>query len=141
MAAHWPSDVAPAGRRQLALAGLAIAGLAYVAAVDPHRRRLLAPRCPTKLITGLDCPACGGVRMTHDLLHGDLRAALHDNPFMLIAAPLMAGAAWRRWSRGDAGEVMEVSNESAMLIGGASLAWTIVRNLPRWPLKPTMRTV
>ena len=39
---------------------------------DPHRPGFAFPACPFKLLTGWNCPACGGLRMTHDLLHGDL---------------------------------------------------------------------
>jgi len=50
-------------------------GLAYVGLADPHNPDFVFPACPFKLLTGWNCPACGGLRMTHDLLHGDLAAA------------------------------------------------------------------
>lgn len=52
------------------------------------------PRCPSKLITGLDCPACGVQRALHAALHGDIGAAWHFNPFLLIGLPYLLLATW-----------------------------------------------
>jgi len=113
------------------------AALAYVAIADPHRPGTLLPRCPTKLITGLDCPACGGLRLAHDLLHGDLEAALHDNPFLLLCSPALAVLLWRG-RKGRAAGSEAVPDRVAYTLAGAALAWTVVRNLPGRPLKPTV---
>ena len=43
----------------------------YVWAVDPNAGGTY-PVCPTQALLGVDCPACGGLRGTHSLLHGDL---------------------------------------------------------------------
>ena len=63
------------------------AGLAYIGLADPHRPGSLFPPCPFKLLTGWNCPACGGLRMIHDLLHGDLAAAVVDNVVLLVGLP------------------------------------------------------
>src|SRR5487761_1392718 len=77
--------------------GGALAALAYLVVRDPHRPG--APlACPVKLATGLDCPGCGGLRMVHDLLHGRLRAATHDNPFLLVTGPLLGALLLRSGS-------------------------------------------
>ena len=60
---------------------LAVGALTYIGLVDPHQPGALFPACPFKLLTGWNCPACGGLRMTHDLLHGNLSAAVVDNVF------------------------------------------------------------
>jgi hypothetical protein len=62
------------------------AALTYVGLVDPHRPGSAFPGCPFKLLTGWNCPACGGLRMAHDLLHADLSAAVVDNVFLLVEA-------------------------------------------------------
>src|SRR6202042_888467 len=69
-------------------AGL-MAGFAYLRAVDPHDPRAVMPFCPVKRISGLDCPACGSLRVVHDLLHADARSALYDNAFLLISSPAL----------------------------------------------------
>ena len=64
--------------------------LGYVGLVDPHSSTSLYPQCLFKLLTGWNCPACGGLRMTHDLLHGDLAASIIDNVFLLVGIPIFA---------------------------------------------------
>nr|MDT0526169.1 DUF2752 domain-containing protein [Streptomyces sp. DSM 41633] len=78
--------------RYSALGGGAVlvGSLVYIGLDDPHRPGFPFPPCPFKLITGWNCPACGGLRMTHDLLHGDLGAAVVDNAFALVGLPLLA---------------------------------------------------
>lgn len=123
--------------RRVGIAAAAVAALAYVAIADPHRPGTLLPRCPTKLVTGLDCPACGGLRLAHDMLHGDLEAAVHDNPFLLLCSPALAVLVWRSRS-GQRPGFAAVPDRVAYSLAGAALAWTVVRNLPGWPLKPTV---
>jgi hypothetical protein len=47
------------------------------------------PRCFFRVITGWDCPGCGGLRAAHQLLHGDVRAAFALNPLLVLAFPLV----------------------------------------------------
>ena len=49
-----------------------------------------APKCPFKLLTGLDCPACGGQRALHSLLNGDLYASFLYNPFLWLMLPYVS---------------------------------------------------
>jgi Protein of unknown function (DUF2752) len=52
--------------------------------------------CPFRVVTGWDCPLCGGTRMGDALLHGDLGAAFGFNPLALIGLLIMGvlGALW-----------------------------------------------
>jgi Protein of unknown function (DUF2752) len=109
-------------------------GLAYVGLVDPHRSGSLFPPCPFKLLTGWECPGCGGLRMTHDLLHGDLAAAVMDNLFLLVGIPLLA--AFALWRRRHGQRVLTVPVGAVVVV--AAVAWTVVRNLPGFPLVPTI---
>ncbi len=131
----------PSTRRNRLLIGLgtgaALAGsLAYIGLGDPHSPRFVFPACPFKALTGWNCPACGGLRMTHDLLHGDLAAAFVDNAFLLIGLPLLLAFVIVQRSRGRrvAGTPMLV------VIIAVSVAWTVARNLPGFPLVPTVLT-
>ncbi|MGV0742764.1 DUF2752 domain-containing protein [Mycolicibacterium sp. XJ870] len=108
-------------------------GLAYIGMADPHRPGFLVPLCPFKAITGWNCPACGGLRMTHDLLHGDIGAAVVDNVFVLVGLPLLAAWIVLRWRLGR--RLFPVSAVVAIVV--LSVAWTVVRNLPGFPLVPT----
>ena len=113
---------------------LALGALGYVGLVDPHRPGSPFPPCPFKLITGLNCPACGGLRMTHDLLHGDLGAAAVDNVFLLIGLPLLG--MWWLWRRRRG--LPAFPPAAVAVIAVAAVVWTVVRNLPRFPLVPTV---
>ncbi|MBS1693196.1 MAG: DUF2752 domain-containing protein [Actinobacteria bacterium] len=113
---------------------VALAGLAYVGLGDPHRPGFLFPGCPFKMLTGWNCPACGGLRMTHDLLHGDIATAVVDNVFLLVGLPLLTVWILARWRLGRT--IMPMP--AVVVIVVAAAAWTVVRNLPGFPLVPTV---
>jgi hypothetical protein len=108
-------------------------GLAYVGLSDPHRPGFLSPGCPFKLLTGWNCPACGGLRMTHDVLHGDVAAAIVDNVFLLVGLPLLAIWLLVRWRANRS--LMPIPATVTIFV--AAIAWTVVRNWPGFPLVPT----
>jgi hypothetical protein len=113
-----------------------VGGLAYVGLGDPHSPGFVFPVCPFKALTGWNCPACGGLRMTHDVLHGDLGAAVVDNVFLLVGLPLLAVWLLVRWRRGQSLMPIPV----IVVIAMAAITWTVVRNLPGFPLVPTLLT-
>lgn len=117
----------------LATAALGAGALAYIGLADPHRPGFLFPPCPFKAITGWNCPGCGGIRMTHDLLHADVGSALVDNAFALIVLPLLA--VWIVIRRRQGRKVFPLTMIIALTLG--VIAWTVVRNLPGFPLVPT----
>ncbi len=43
------------------------------------------PKCPVKLLTGLQCPSCGIQRAAHAMLHGDFYGALRQNWFLIFS--------------------------------------------------------
>ncbi len=113
-----------------------VAVSAYLMAVDPHDPRVAMPTCPVKLLTGLDCPACGGLRLAHDVLHRDVRAGLHDNPFLLLCSPLLAYLVGLHVHAVLSDRTVHLPRPPAYTLAGAALAWMVVRNLPWWPLTP-----
>jgi len=116
--------------------GALLAGaLGYVGLVDPHNLGSLYPPCPFKLLTGWNCPFCGGLRMTHDLLHGDLAAAVNDNVFAFVGIPLLAG--WVLLRRNHGGR-NPLPMPAVVTITALTALWTVVRNLPGFPLVPTV---
>lgn len=128
------------GRERSLLGGVVcvLVGLGYLRGADPHDPFTPMPVCPTKRVTGLDCPACGGLRLVYDLLHGDLRAARRDNPFLLICSPLLVYLLVRQAGARRQGEPAPIPPALAYGLSGSALTWMILRNLPAWPLKPTM---
>lgn len=70
-----------------ATAGLLAAALLYV--FSPSESGLFPP-CPFHALTGWYCPGCGSLRALHQLLHGDILAAMHLNPLMVLSLPFVA---------------------------------------------------
>ena len=118
----------------LGMGALLGGAVAYVGFVDPHRSGSVFPACPFKLLTGLNCPACGGLRMTHDLLHGDLAAAAVDNVFLLVGLPALLAWVLVRWR---ARRPM-FTTPAIAVIAVLVVTWTVIRNLPGFPLVPTI---
>jgi hypothetical protein len=101
--------------------------------VNPHQHQVFAP-CPFHALTGLYCPACGGLRMVHDLLHGDFAMAFHDNA-LAIPAVIIGFAAWLNWTvsrwRGRPAPARPAWLSPVIIV--VLIAWTVVRNLPWAP--------
>src|ERR1700758_5585919 len=110
--------------------------LGYIGLVDPPRPGSFFPLCPFRLLTGLNCPGCGALRMTHDVLHGDLVAAIKDNVLLLVGIPLLVGWVLLRRRRGKSPMTLPATVTVVITL----LAWTVVRNLPGFPLVPTLLT-
>jgi hypothetical protein len=116
-------------------AGALFAGaLGYVGLVNPHDPHSAYPLCPFKWLTGWNCPLCGGLRMTHDLLHGDLLATINDNLFALVGLPMLAVWVVLRLRSGK--RPLPMAGAVGILV--AATVWTVVRNLPGFPLVPTI---
>lgn len=132
------TNAGSAGRHRLYIAagtGLTLGcALTYVALADPHSPTSIYPACPFKWLTGWNCPFCGGLRMTHDLLHGDVVAGIHDNVFLLVGIPLLVVWLLVRRGRGQAWPPRAAL--LTMLV--ATITWTVLRNLPAFPLFPTV---
>lgn len=129
----------PAGRLNrvvLGIGALLAAALTCIGLVDPHDPESFFPVCPFRLLTGWNCPGCGGLRMIHDVLHGHLAAAAADNLLLLVGIPLSACWALLRQRR----EKSPLTIPAMAAVVSALLAWTVVRNLPGFPLVPTLLT-
>ena len=116
-------------------AGTLFAGaLGYVALVRSHHRGSALPACPFKTLTGWNCPACGGLRMTHDLLHGDFAAAVVDNVYLLVGIPALI--AWLVLPQPNRTVGRPPGDVVVVLV--SAITWTVIRNLPGFPLVPTL---
>ena len=71
--------------------------------------------------------------MTHDLLNGDIGAAVVDNVFLLVGLPMLALWLVLRWRTGR--RLMPRSAIAVVIV--AAVGWTVIRNLPGFPLVPT----
>jgi hypothetical protein len=72
----------------LLAAGFLLVGLALYL-FNPAENRFY-PGCLFHNWTGLDCPGCGALRATHQLLHGHITAAFHFNALYVCSLPVLA---------------------------------------------------
>jgi hypothetical protein len=71
----------------LVIAGLALVSGGLLFAVNPAEHAIY-PACWLYATTGLRCPGCGGLRATHELLHGNLAVAWALNPLAVLLVPI-----------------------------------------------------
>jgi len=83
-------------RGPIAVGVLGVVATAYVGLVDPNEAGHY-PLCPTKYLTGVDCPGCGGLRAVHSLATGDVGGALDHNAFAVLVLVPLGVLLWARW--------------------------------------------
>jgi hypothetical protein len=121
-----------------AVTGIGLLGaLAIVYSFDPAEGGY--PLCLFHQLTGLHCPGCGTLRAIHQLLHGNIGAALAWNPLAVCLLPaLAASAVWTYGLRGS------MSNQPARVRPRGAFNWAwflllvivafgILRNIPVYP--------
>ena len=120
----------------IALAALGFAGVALLYTFDP-RNPGAYPICPFLGLTGYHCPGCGTLRALHQLLYGNVIAALGYNPLTMLSLPFVA------YSLADgAMRVFRIANLPrvfvphqliwALFVG--IVAFWVLRNVPVEPL-------
>lgn len=89
------------------------------------------PKCPVKVLTGLDCPGCGSQRALHALLTGDVAAAFRFNALLLLLLPYVAVIAVLEFSGRRHLRLYRVlgSQAAIAIVLVLVVAWTVVRNL------------
>jgi hypothetical protein len=123
------------GRGKIIIAAglvLAAAGAALLFIFDPARHGFF-PRCFFRLITGWDCPGCGGLRATHQLLHGHVSEAFALNPLFILALPFAAYYAARFMAQRFWGRKLPALFRSTAWIWVAAavvVTFGVTRNLP-----------
>lgn len=93
------------------------------------------PKCPFRLLTGLDCPACGSQRALHALVHGRVVEALGYNPFLVVSIPYFLLVAYTTfWPQSRQGRLLRyVQHPTVIRIYAAIfIFWWVFRNTPFW---------
>ncbi len=125
-----PGWVEPAG-----LLAVGLGACAYIKLVDPNHSGAY-PQCPTKLLTGLDCPLCGATRAVHALLDGNVVGAMHHNLLFVLSLPVLAYAfvAWTATRMGHPMKPIPLSDKRLLIpVAVALVVFTVARNLPMMP--------
>jgi hypothetical protein len=92
------------------------------------------PVCPFYRLTELNCPGCGSLRALHQLLHGDVIAALRFNAFLILSLPLFAWFGARlAWHQFKGGPPLTIRPVWAWTYVSAWIAFSILRELPFRP--------
>jgi hypothetical protein len=96
---------------------------------------LLAPKCTFHMLTGLDCPACGGQRALHSLLNGEVWLSFRYNPFLWLCVPYVVLLFYAILFRGVCARRLYdrlTSTAAIVTFLVLYLLWWVVRNLPAW---------
>jgi hypothetical protein len=118
----------------LVIAGVALVSGGLLFAVNPAEHAIY-PACWLYATTGWRCPGCGGLRATHELLHGHLAAAWLLNPLAVLLLPFYA------WVGLDValtlfrgrGLPKPAPRPALIWLGAAGLLlFGVLRNLPWW---------
>jgi len=128
---------AVARRRRALAAPVGVAAVAVTAAAvlhfrDPHSAGSYGV-CPMYALTGLWCPACGGLRAVNDLTNLDIGAAVSSNvlivPFIAVLVIAWIGWTVRRW-KGTRDRMIVLRPTVTIVVLGVLVAFTVVRNTP-----------
>jgi hypothetical protein len=112
------------------VAGALVVGLALADRIaDPADHDV--PLCPFRMVTGLNCPLCGGLRAAYALSRFEFAAAVRDNLLAVVALPLLL-AYWLDWLRRDRLGRPERRLPRAALaaVWVVAAVFTLLRNLP-----------
>jgi hypothetical protein len=123
--------VRPNQRTPWGVAAAAGAGCLALAAWNPGDHGI--PICPTKAITGLDCPLCGGLRAVAQLTRGHVGQAASHNLLVVAFAPV-AVVWWLSWwwaeRNGRPLPRLRIGRVGWSLIAVLVITFTVIRNLP-----------
>ncbi len=110
------------------------AACAYTALVDPTSSGAY-PQCPLRLLTGVDCIMCGGLRATHSLLNADIGRAANQNLLVVLLAPfaLYAMVQWFGSQFGWRIPPLRIRSWMMWSLLIVAVAFMAVRNMPWGP--------
>jgi hypothetical protein len=96
---------------------------------DPTKVAIFPP-CVFHQITGLDCPGCGAQRALHQLLHGNIVAAIRLNTMFVLSLPIWMLYGPRFLLRAFRGQPTKLNARWLWFYLMAWLAFGFLRNLP-----------
>lgn len=124
-------------RRVVTWSLLGVAGCAVIVlfVLDPAESPIFPP-CPFHALTGLHCAGCGSLRGLHQLLGGNIVAALDLNPLMVLSLPFVGYALISECAKTLLGKALPGFFMPAFWIWAILaivVAFGILRNVPVYP--------
>ncbi|MEO6987666.1 MAG: DUF2752 domain-containing protein [Aquihabitans sp.] len=121
----------PAWRKPSQIGAAAVAATAAISVLNPVSNHV--PLCPFHSLTGLDCPACGGLRAVFSLSRGDIAAAASHHLLFTVAVPflIVGWALWmvRAFDRPQAAHIVRPRWFGPVALT-VLVVFTVARNLP-----------
>lgn len=111
-----------------------VGALGVLFAFNPSHHAIY-PVCVFHRATGWQCPGCGGLRAVHHFLRGEIWTAFRFNQLVVLAVPVLAWLAYRRWRRGPGRAAQATQAVWGWTIFVVLVVFWIVRNLPLECLK------
>ena len=91
------------------------------------------PKCPTKMMFGINCPGCGLQRAAHAFVHGHIKEAIGYNRFFVVAFPYLIAVIICGFIKSERlrQKLTHILESKFLTYGYITLffAWFIVRNI------------
>lgn len=109
----------------------AVIGLGILYRFNPVEHSFY-PTCQFYQLTHLHCPGCGSLRALHHLTHGEITAAFHSNPLLIVSLPLFAWLGFQQLRTYRQPAVTSAPIRPAIIwtLFGITIVFGILRNLP-----------
>ena len=117
------------------IGAVAVSGALFVLYFFNPAQSGFYPLCLFHSTTGLLCPGCGSLRAMHQLLHGNVIAALHCNLLLVGSVPLLAafGVQYVFLKQQKKPLVFRVHTVWLYALTAALVVFSVLRNLPAEP--------
>ena len=102
--------------------------------LDPAKT-IFYPKCIFHILTGYDCPSCGGQRALYALLHGRWLDAVKLNPFLLVSIPYAIAVFYTSFSKSETAVYLKPFIQHRYAVIGYVLLfvfWWVFRNTDLW---------
>lgn len=121
------------------MVAIVILGLIYIYVMDPSENPDAYFPCTVYSTFSIYCPGCGDTRALHALVHGHILQAFDHNllfPFavLILAWYYLVAITSLFFRRRVMWIPQTVPNWTAIVLGVVIVLFTVLRNIPVWPL-------